>query len=167
MDASISGTNHTRIFGIGDNSLSFDSLICNTYIKICVFQIVTNFWTQKNKLKKKKEGIALLKNSIQLSQYDITHTYIYIYMHMHIKGHVFVGVGYTLPCPTPPDWVAFLAKYRVTCEIVTFATAMRLFNSQNTLTQDFVEFFCSIAICSQHWPHFNISNYCVCVFVCG
>jgi len=51
--------------------------------------------------------------------------------------HVFVGVGYTLPCPTPPEWISYLAKYRITCEILTFATACRLFNSQNTLTQDF------------------------------
>ena len=42
-----------------------------------------------------------------------------------------------MPCPTPPEWVDYLAKYRITVEICALATAARLFNMQNTLFQNF------------------------------
>eukprot|EP00484_Ammonia_sp_Unknown_P022427 CAMPEP_0197053786 /NCGR_PEP_ID=MMETSP1384-20130603/27948_1 /TAXON_ID=29189 /ORGANISM="Ammonia sp." /LENGTH=204 /DNA_ID=CAMNT_0042486733 /DNA_START=245 /DNA_END=856 /DNA_ORIENTATION=- len=58
-------------------------------------------------------------------------------IHYPAIRHVFVGCGYTMPCPTPPQWVDYLAKYRVTVEICALATAARLFNMQNTLFQNF------------------------------
>lgn len=56
---------------------------------------------------------------------------------MLYTGHVFVGCGYTMPCPTPPKWVDYMSKYKITIEICALATAARLFNMQNTLFQNF------------------------------
>eukprot|EP01084_Bolivina_argentea_P240093 403434_1 len=58
-------------------------------------------------------------------------------IHYPSLRHVFVGCGYAMPCPTPPEWVDYLNKYKITVEICALATAARLFNMQNTLFQNF------------------------------
>ena len=62
-------------------------------------------------------------------------------VHYPAIRHIFVGCGYTLLAPTPPEWVEYCGKYRVTVELCSFANAMRMFNLQNTLFQNFVCFY--------------------------
>jgi len=58
-------------------------------------------------------------------------------IHYPAIRHIFVGVGYTMPCPTPPEWIEYLDKYKITVEICALGTAARMFNMQNTLYQNF------------------------------
>eukprot|EP01083_Nonionella_stella_P081024 222965_1 len=58
-------------------------------------------------------------------------------IHYPAIRHIFVGCGYNMPCPTPPEWSEYLNKYKISVEINGLATAARLFNMQNTLFQNF------------------------------
>ena len=58
-------------------------------------------------------------------------------IHYPAIRHIFVGCGYTLPCPTPLEWIDYLNKYRISIELLTVQSAMRLFNMQNVLERNF------------------------------
>jgi len=75
-------------------------------------------------------------NANQLS--DITPEHFAIAtLHYPAIRHIVVGCGYTVPCPTPYEWITYLNKHRITVELVTLVSACRLFNMQNTLFQNF------------------------------
>lgn len=58
-------------------------------------------------------------------------------IHYPAIRHVFIGCGYTMLCPTPIELIDYMAQFKITVEICALATAVRLFNMQNTLYQNF------------------------------